>query len=52
MCKKSRESINHLLLYYEVARGLWALVFLSFWDGVGNAPMGGRVISKLERTLW
>jgi hypothetical protein len=30
MCKKSRKSIDHLLLHYEVARDLWVSVFRLF----------------------
>jgi hypothetical protein len=30
MCKKSSESIDHLLLHCEVARDLWATVFHLF----------------------
>lgn len=30
MCKRSVETIDHLLLYYEVARELWAVIFHRF----------------------
>jgi hypothetical protein len=30
MCKKSRESIEHLLLHCEVARNLWSYIFTLF----------------------
>jgi hypothetical protein len=35
MCKRSGESINHLLLHCEVACTLWS-AFFSFWCEVGN----------------
>jgi hypothetical protein len=30
MCKKSEESVDHLLLYYEVAGALWNYIFILF----------------------
>jgi hypothetical protein len=30
MCKQSGESINHLLLHYEMARALWSVLFSHF----------------------
>jgi hypothetical protein len=30
MCKQSGESINHLLLHYEVARAFWSVLFSLF----------------------
>jgi hypothetical protein len=44
MCKKSGESINHLLLHCEVARTLWSVLFTLFdvlW------VMNGRVLDLL-----
>jgi hypothetical protein len=39
MCKKSRETINHLLLHYEVARDLWFQPFV-FLALSGLCPKG------------
>jgi len=30
LCKKSRESIDHLLLHCEVARDLWSYILILF----------------------
>ena len=30
MCKKSRESVNHLLLHYPIAYELWSMVWALF----------------------
>jgi hypothetical protein len=39
MCKKSGETINHLLLHYEVARDLWFQPFV-FLALSGLCPKG------------
>jgi hypothetical protein len=44
MCKRSGESINHLLLHCEVARTLWSVLFTLF--GV-KWVMNGRVLDLL-----
>jgi hypothetical protein len=44
ICKKSRETIDHLLLHCEVARDLWVSIFPSFWIRVSHAPKGGGVV--------
>ena len=44
MCKRSGESINHLLLHCEVARTLWSMLFTLF--GV-KWVMNGRVIDLM-----
>jgi hypothetical protein len=53
MCKKSGETIDHLLLYCEVARDLSFVGFdlPSFWFGVGYASKGGGVVRLLERLV-
>jgi hypothetical protein len=32
MCKRSGESVDHLLLHCSVACELWSLVFCMFWE--------------------
>ena len=48
MCKKSGESINHLLLCCNVARVLWAAIFNLFGGRMSHATTGGRVVGELE----
>lgn len=50
MCKKSRESIDHLMLHHEVARMGFGFPF--FGDRVGHTPKGGEAIGWLERIVW
>jgi hypothetical protein len=37
MCKRSEETVDHLLLYCDVAFALWNAIFKSLWDGLGDA---------------
>lgn len=45
MYKKSKESIDNLLLHCEVARDLWPSIFHLFGT-VGNALSGGGVMGS------
>jgi hypothetical protein len=45
MCKRSRESIDHLLVHREVTRELWSVIFLLFGD---EWVMPRRVIELLD----
>jgi hypothetical protein len=47
-CKKSEESINHLLLHCEVVKKLWSLLFPIVWGCMDYAAKGERV----ERDNW
>jgi hypothetical protein len=40
MCKKSMETIDHILLHWEVSRDV-GIDLPSFRDKVGHAPTGG-----------
>jgi hypothetical protein len=46
MCKKSGESIDHLLLHYDVARDIWSFFYILF--GV-EWVMLQRVLDLLSR---
>jgi hypothetical protein len=60
LCKKSGESIDHLLLHYEVARDLWSYILILFrveWvmprtvlellNSLGGQRLGMVVLKKL-----
>jgi hypothetical protein len=44
MCKKSGESIDHLLLHCDVARDLWSYFLTLYGVGVGYAETGARFV--------
>jgi hypothetical protein len=50
MCKKSGKSIDHLLLYCNIARDV-NFGFPFFWDRVRNAPMDGGVFGEFKRSV-
>jgi hypothetical protein len=51
MCKKSGESINHLLLHCDVVKSFVGICFQSFWGRVGHVTMGGGVVGLLEGSV-
>jgi hypothetical protein len=49
MCKKSGESINHLLLHCEVTRDLWSSLF-NFLVSIGLYAQKGKRVGELGRS--
>jgi hypothetical protein len=47
MCKKSMESIDHLLLHYKIVRELWSS-FFQFFSVDWVMPRRARVVGELE----
>ena len=40
MCKRSEETVDHLLFHCEVAYALWSAFFWSVWVVLGDAETG------------
>jgi hypothetical protein len=52
LCKKSGETIDHLLLHCELASGLWNSIFGFVQPSLGDASLSENSLHLLEREVW